>query len=656
MKARLEGNRITVEFVKANGPEPRLVKGGRWRSGTKLWSYPLTVAKCQEMRRVWGKALSVHVDLSAWYRAQHDEADQQAQRALVDDVRHLPNLSRVAPELFAWVGPDQRVAAHWIAHAYRGAGLLADEPGLGKTYSVVAGLYELNPDGPILIVCPKVSVRTVWARHLSGAPWPVYAARGTRQQREATIADFLADQSRTKVLIVVAEMLRAQGTREKVAGGKGSRFRVSGFEYPELFELTWTAVVLDESHKMLGALTITKGNLMSEGLRRLDIAPAPLGLRLAVTGTPFGDGGKVEGMFGTLHWCWPDEYTSFWRWAEDNFEVTDDIIYLRGGARQKIRKVGKLRHQSEEAFFKALGPRILRRTLEEVSLDHKGLRSYEEVVCEMTDLQRKQYQEFVLNGEVSVDGGIITAIGTLAEMTRARQLANGVLRREEAPEVYRDEEQGRVSYTGESGKLDTVMQRLEDMDLLGKPNPKRRKVVIASQWNEYLKALCKRLDESGTPYHLMTGSTGDTKRERMMDEFQLNDDGPRLFIMNARAGGVSITLDAADFLFQLDEMHPPEANEQLHRRIFRRSRVHAARVVYFRSEDSIDMTIAGDVAVKLAEQLKVLDARRGLNTVRELLRTTSDGRRPYLGSTKARKCPQCGARRNMFHEPGCEVL
>jgi hypothetical protein len=120
---------------------------------------------------------------------------------------------------------------------------------------------------------------------------------------------------------------------------------------------------------------------------------------------------------------------------------------------------------------------------------------------------------------------------------------------------------------------------------------------------------------------------------------------------------VSITLDAADFLFQLDEMFPPEANEQLHRRIFRRSRVHRARVVYFRSEQSIDTVIADDVAATLAEQLKVLDARRGLNTVREMLRTTPDGRRPYLGgATKARKCPQCGARRNMFHSADCGVM
>lgn len=647
MKARLRGNRIAVEFVSRSDEAHKQVRSGSWLKGTNEYSYPLSIAKCQEMRRAWGKDLHIERKLGDWYRAATAQRDQQAERAVATEATSLPNLKRLAPDLLAFIGPDQRAAASWIAHAYNGAGILADEPGLGKTYSTIAGLYEMNPYGPILIVCPKISVKTVWQRHLAGGPWPVYAARGTRAQRQTVLDAFFADRTPTKVLIVVAEMLRAQGTLEKQGGGKGTRFRVTGFDYPELFGVTWTVAVLDESQKLLGALTITKGNLMSHGLRHLDVAPAPLGLRLMVSGTPFGRGGDVEGFFGHLHWGWPKEFSAFWRWADENFEVTEERVFIRGGhgATQMVRKVGKLKgDKSEEQFFKDLGPRVMRRTLEEVSPAHRGLRGYEEVICEMTDKQREQYAAFVADAEVAVEGGIITAVGSLAEMTRARQLANGVLRKE-------GEGKGSVRYTGESGKLDAVMQRLEEMGLRGTPNPARRKVVIASQWNEYLRALCQRLDVEGTPYHLMTGSSSDVARDRMMDQFQA-EGGPRLFIMNGRAGGFSITLDAADFLFQLDEMFPPEANEQLHRRIFRRSRVHEARVVYFRSEDSIDVNIAGDVAATLAEQLKVLDARRGLSVTRELMRTTPDGRRPYLG--KIRRCPGCGVRRNMFHERDCE--
>lgn len=582
-----------------------LVRNGRYDRNRNLVFYPLSVEHCQDMRREWGSALRVEKKLSAWYKAELVRRQKQAELSAAETAP-TPRLSQVLPSLAKFIGPDQKVAAHWIKNAYRNGGLLADEPGLGKTFSVVAGLIERDPEGPVLIVCPKISVKTVWGRHLKDAPFPTYLARGTRQQREKVIGQFLADPAPTKCLVVVAEMLRAQGERSKATG---NRFKLSGYEFPELFGIEWAAVILDESHKLLGAMTVSKGNLMSEGLRKLPVAEG--GLRLAVTGTPFGDGGKVEGIFGTLHWCWPDEYPSFWRWAGEHFDVRDEKVFVRGGggATMTVKRIhGLKKGKSESEFFATLGPRVLRRTLEEVSPEHFGMLTYEEVVCEMTPKQAKLYATFQKDAEVPLAGGVLTASGTLAEMTRMRQLANGV--------PWMDEET--LRYTEESGKLDMVMQRLDEMGLLDGTGT--RKVVIASQWNEYLWAMTERLDKAGAKYHLMTGETSDSKRETMMDHFQSDAPGPMIFIMNAKAGGVSITLDAADFLFQVDEMFPPEANEQLHKRISRRSRVHECRVVYFRSEGTIDEIIAGEVARKLEQQLKVMDARRGRDIMREVLR------------------------------------
>jgi SNF2 family DNA or RNA helicase len=600
----------------------KLVGAGRWSKVDREWRFPLSTDKCDEMRRVWGPDLKVEKGLGEWYRAAKAERAEQTQLAADQDaeLRH----DEEYPDLSAFMGADQRVGARWVAGAYRNAGILADEPGLGKTFSVIAGLAERQVHGPILIVCPKVSVRTVWARSLRY--WrnaEVYAARGTRAQRERTIEAFTSAlhsyeqhqaasdhpvQPRAHVLIVVAEMLRAQGTRE----GGGKRFELTGYDYPQLHEIPWRAVVLDESHKLLGALTITKGNLMSEGLRRLSKGMAADSLRLAVSGTPFGDGGRVEGMFGTLHWCWPDEFTSFWRWAEDNFNVSEEKIFVKGGrgATKTVKKVGGLRRgRTERQFFESLGPRLLRRTMEEVSPEHEGQREWYEVVCELEPAQAKAYKAFADNAEIEVDGGILSASGVLAEMTRARQLASGVLRMEGT----------KVKFTGVSGKLDRLMQELEERGLLGPSDPHRRKVVIASQFNEFLEQVCARLDKAGTPYLLMTGATSDTKRDAMMDEFQAFG-GPRIFVMNSRAGGVSINLDAADEMHQLDEMWPPEANEQLHRRIFRRSRVHRAVVYRYITEGTIEEAISGDLAVKLHAQLKVLDGRRGRDILREVLR------------------------------------
>ena len=111
-----------------------------------------------------------------------------------------------------------------------------------------------------------------------------------------------------------------------------------------------------------------------------------------------------------------------------------------------------------------------------------------------------------------------------------------------------------------------------------------------------------------------------------MDDFQdPTSKGPRVFVMNGKAGGVSINLDAADYMHVLDEMFPPEANEQLYRRIFRRSRVHRAYILLYRSKGTIDASIADDVASKLHAQLRVLDGRRGLNVVRTYTQYRPDG-------------------------------
>lgn len=564
-----------------------------------LFRYPLTTDTCVQMREAWGTELRVSKRLSDWYRSANVERKAQVERTQLVDTT-LPRLSAAYPEFNAWLKGDQRVTASWIANAYRGGGLLADEVGTGKTAGVLAGLVEADIDGPILIVCPKISVKTVWGKefHQHTPDVPVYMARGTRVSREKAMAAFAADKHATKVLIIVAEMLRVKAVR---AGGRIQQFL--GYEYPALYDIEWGAVVVDESHRLLGAMDVVKSNLAGEGLKALSYRKDRL--KLAVTATPFGKGGRVEAMFGTLHWLWPDEYTSRWQWLGRFFEVTEDRVYVRGGggAQTTVRKVGGLKGGlTEQSFWGSLGPRILRRRMEDVSPEHKGLKNYVEVICEMEARQAKQYKNFTENAELVVQGGIISTVGVLDFLTRCRQFANGVLRKEG----------GRVVYTGESGKLDRFMAHLDQLD-------PTRKVVVSSQYNEFLDVVEARLLKEGIGYWRLDGKTSEAKREEMMRCFQ---DPARIeqpvFLLNSQAGGVSITLDQAEELHQLDEMYPPEANTQLYGRIFRRGRVHEIFLYLYRSEGTIDEVIGHNVGEGHAAQLRVLDGRLGREYVRTL--------------------------------------
>lgn len=581
--------------------------------------YPLTPDKCIEMRAAWGDRLKVHRTLGEWYRQARETRAAQVARTQQADAT-LPRVAKLYPRLNAWLKGDQRVTASWIANAYRGGGLLADEVGTGKTAGVVAGLVEADIMGPTLIVCPKISVRAVWLKHLrEHTNIPVYACYGGRPKREKTIAEFLADPAQFKVLVVVAEMLRVKAIRE--------HHRITeflGYEYPALFELAWSACVIDESHKVLGAMDVVKANLAGEGIKALRYNPDGR-LKLAVTATPFGKGGRTEALFGTLHWLWPDEFSSRWAWLRKYFEVFEEAVYLRGGggATKPVQRIGNI--LNEAALWADLGPRVLRRTMEEVSPEHRGLKHFIEVACEMEGPQLAQYRRFAKDAELPVDGGILSAYGTLDYMIRCRQLANGLLRKEG----------GRVVYTGYSAKIERLMAHLEQL-------ASGRKVVIASQWNEFLDVVQARLEKDGYGSYRLDGKTTERRREDIMNAFQAAPiyNGPRptcptchtgkgkahgarcqghnIFLLNTQAGGVSITLDAADELHALDEMFPPEAMEQLFGRIFRRGRVHHVFFYLYRSLGTIDEEIGYKIADGAEKQRRLLDGRRGLEYAREI--------------------------------------
>lgn len=591
---------------------------GQLDNGCKFW-YPLSADKCVEMREVWGKDLKVHKALGDWYRKAAALRAAQVARTTQTDAE-LPALAAQYPKLNAWLKGDQRVTAAWIANAYRNGGLLADEVGTGKTAGVVAGLVEADITGPTLIVCPKISVRAVWLKELRAhTDIPVYACSGSRKAREKTITEFLTDPSEFKVLVVVAEMLRIRAIREK-----GRITEELGFEYPALFPVRWSAVVIDESHKVLGGLDVVKGNLAGEGIKRLSYTPNSF--KLAVSATPFGKGGKVEALFGTLHWLWPDEFTSKWAWLGRYFEVYDEKVFIRGGrgATKPVKRIGAL--QNEAGLWRDLGPRVLRRTMEEVSPEHRGLKNWIEIPCELDGPQLAQYRRFADNAELAVEGGIISTVGVLDFLTRCRQFANGQLRKEG----------GRVVYTGYSAKIDRLLAHLADKH----PG---RKVVIASQYNEFLDAVQARLHAEGYGTYRLDGSTTEKRRNDMMNAFQGDPTftgpdvtcrncqvgrgkphgakclaaRPELFLLNTQAGGVSITLDAADELHALDEADP-DTMTQLFGRIFRRGRAHEVFFYTYRAMGTIDEELGLNVADRQEKQRRLLDGRRGIEYARQI--------------------------------------
>lgn len=642
------------------------VAGGRWNGDEKFWHYPRSLDTCHALRRAFGDALRVGNDLAAWYRHAAAEAATHRATGQATDAP-LPRLAARYPEFWAWLRPAQRAGAAWLAQGYRGAGLNGDHPGLGKTTETLAALIEAGVTGPVLVVCPKASVRKVWGkeikRHLPDVP--TYLCYGTRARRQRQLDQFADDLSREwrahegreeqlRIVVIVAEMLRIElgdpcytASGNKVSGMCPQHLQYGvctlherrpatkdkdkvpvGFSFPILFaghtspERAWSAVIIDESHKLMGSLTVVKGNLMGRGLKMLpERAGTP---RYALSGTPFGRAGRAEGIFGTLHWLWPDEYPSFWRFVEQNFEMEDNEFFVRGGRGrvQHSRKVGALKGlaknatleqevQAYETFLQSLGPRVLRRTKGEV-LKNLPPKIYVDVDCEMTDRQRKQYAELLQWREVSTPAGPVVVNGTLALWTRSRQLANGAITKSA---------DDKVQFLPEGGKLDRLLSALETRGILG--NTPGTKIAVASAFNEYLDMVAGVLQGLGVPVVRYDGSRTQNQRDEAIDRWQASPygghDEPRVLLLNALAGGLSITLDMADEMHLMDELSDPGANEQLEDRIHRASRDHQVTIYTYRTEGTIDRKRADDIEYRRRVQHLVLDGSRGVPDLRALL-------------------------------------
>jgi SNF2 family DNA or RNA helicase len=117
-----------------------------------------------------------------------------------------------------------------------------------------------------------------------------------------------------------------------------------------------------------------------------------------------------------------------------------------------------------------------------------------------------------------------------------------------------------------------------------------------------------RLDEAGLAYEYLDGRTRD--RQARVERFQ-GPDGPPLFLISLKAGGVGLNLTAADHVFLLDPWWNPaveaQAIDRAHR-IGQSRRVFAVRLI---ARDTVEEKVLELQATKrsLADAIVRADER-----------------------------------------------
>ncbi|QPX62595.1 DNA helicase [Arthrobacter phage Wollypog] len=605
--------------------------GARWDKQNRVWTYPLTMDACYSLRSVYGDRLKVGARLSNWARNAISLEDRMRSLGTAEDAELT-----VVPQDFPFMAKAmanrtyQRAGAKFIAEGRR-VGLF-DEVGLGKTITALGGVIEAGEwAGDHLVISTKSSLWAVWMDQVlywTENKAEVFVCDGALDKRKKTIQAYMESTAESKWLVINPAMLMVKKEQWCNKCKKWERDldihvdldhwtlahklvgKVSVHKYPELQTIPWGVTIIDEAHKVLstGIKSAQKLTQTAEGLKAC--IEKRNSMRIALTGTPAR--GKELKMWGIMHWLWPETYPSKWDWVFTYFQN-------QKGYGDSI-DIGPLRDDMRDRFWAMLDKHTLRRTRREVRADLPQAEAFTEWV-HLDGRHKKQYEEMEKTGEANIDGGEVIAIGILAEMTRLKQFAYG---------TWKMDSRGELSPTFDSPKLERLLDMLEERGITERGKDDDRptdhyKYIVASQFKEIIDSIGEKLESLGIPSLKITGDVTGPKRATAARSFQEDPEGPRILLMTITAGGESLTLDRyCDTIFAIDETFVADDGVQLLGRIDNRSvtaeEAVPRQVIHIATKDTIEEGIAQSNIDQLQMEHMLLDARRGVELAKNILR------------------------------------
>jgi len=408
--------------------------------------------------------------------------------------------------------PYQARGYSWLAFLGRcGFGAcLADDMGLGKTVQALALVARHRAAGekrPVLLVCPT-SVVGNWEKEAARFTpgLPVMVHHGVGRTRGSGFRR--EAETHAVVLSSYALLHRDQET---------------------LKEVPWAGVVLDEAQNVKNPET-----KQARAARSL-----PAGYRVALTGTP------VENNVGDL-WSLMEFLNPGLLGTQAEFRRRFFVPIQAGRDPDAMDRLRRL-----------TGPFILRRLKTDKTVIADLPEKMEmKVFCTLTREQASLYAAVVAEAEEELvkAEGIRRKGLVLATLSKLKQVCN-----HPAQFLGDNSEIG-----GRSGKLARLTEMLEEALAEGD------RALVFSQFSEMGEILRRHLQETfGREALFLHGGVPRGARDRMVERFQAEEDGPRLFVLSLKAGGTGLNLTRASHVFHFDRWWNPAVESQATDRAFR---------------------------------------------------------------------------------------
>ncbi|MFT4249765.1 MAG: DEAD/DEAH box helicase [Candidatus Woesearchaeota archaeon] len=304
-----------------------------------------------------------------------------------------------------------------------------------------------------------------------------------------------------------------------------------------LASIQWEYAVLDESHAIKNP-----ASKVAQATRTLNAKN-----KLAITGTP------IENNVSEL-------------WSQMQFTNPG----LLGSYEAFTTTYGEATTQEQETLKNLIKPFLLRRTKQQVAKDLPK-KTILTQLCEMTDKQASLYEATKQHLQEEVRNELQQKGATnkiFLALLRLRQLANH-------PQLLTN------NYHAESGKFEALFEKIQEAISEG------HKILIFSSFTKILDLVEKQMQE-----HLYLRIDGSTKnRQALVEEFQTNKH-VNAFLISLKAGGVGLTLTAADYVFIIDPWWNPQAEMQAIDRAHRIGQQKPVFVYKFITKNTVEEKIA----------------------------------------------------------------
>jgi len=479
-----------------------------------------------------------------------DAVDIEFQYQLPDELqafvegRWSPPALDVPSEFQGVLRPYQEKGFAWLtALTNLGVGAcLADDMGLGKTIQLIALLCHMY-DGqqadvlpekrPSLILCPT-SVLGNWQHELQRfAPHlQVLVHHGAGRADQSDFAQIA--RAHHIVLSTYALVLRDEDT---------------------LREVDWAMLAIDEAQHIKNS-----ASKQARAVYRLaDLNAGPV-RRIALSGTP------VENRLTEL-------------WSVFRF-IAPGYLGSRERFRERFANPIERHHDKVKSTWlrSLIAPMVLRRVKTDVTIISDLPEKIEaKEYCALTKEQASLYKATVDNviRQVEALGGMARRGLILASLTRLKQICDH-------PALFlRDGSR----LEGRSGKLQRLTDLVHDIQAAGDAT------LVFTQYREMGELLVQHIARVFKREPLfLHGGVPKSERDKLVEQFQ-TPDGPNIFILSIRAGGLGLNLTRANHVIHFDRWWNPAVENQATDRAFRIGQTQTVEVHKFICQGTLEERI-----------------------------------------------------------------